>query len=319
MSEWIEVRVADRHDEARDIASFLLEKTDGGSLPAWTPGAQVDVRAPGGLVRQYSLCGPAGSVDQYQIGVLRDADGRGGSRAMHDRIAVGDSLEISRPRNLFELQAQENALLFAGGIGVTPILAMAEHLARKGDVFAMHYCTRSADRAAFAGRLTAPALAGKVAFHHDDDPGTCMNIDALLAAMPRVGTHIYVCGPDGFMNHVLDAASRAGWPESQVHFERFSAPVAEPGTAGGFEIAIADSERVIPVGADQTVIEALSAAGIEIPVSCEQGICGTCVTKIVDGLPDHRDMFLSDAEKAANDCFTPCCSRALTPRLTIRI
>ncbi|WP_144096023.1 PDR/VanB family oxidoreductase [Croceicoccus sediminis] len=319
MSEWIAVRVAEKRDEARDIASFVLEKADGTDLPHWEPGAHVDVRLPGDIVRQYSLCGPAVDTRRYRIGVLRDSAGRGGSRAIHDDVAAGDTLSISPPRNLFPLDVQEQALLFAGGIGITPILAMAHHLSAKGDRFDMHYCVRSADRAAFADQLGGDDFAGRVSLHCDDDPDTRLDVDALLGGTPVVGTHIYVCGPDGFMDHVLNAAKKAGWPDSQVHFERFSAPVSQPGEDGAFKIAVEGSDRVIEVAAGQSAIDALAAAGIEIPVSCEQGICGTCLTDIAGGIPDHRDMFLSDAEKAANDCFTPCCSRALTPRLTIRI
>lgn len=317
MSEWIRVRVTERRTEAQDIVAFVLEPVVG-TLPAYDAGAHIDVKLPNGLIRQYSLCGSPDRAGCYEIGVLRDAGGRGGSMSMHADVMVGSEIEISPPRNLFPMAGQQRALLFAGGIGVTPILAMADHLARRDGDFAMHYCTRSAVRAAFRHRIDASLFAERVTYHFDDQPDTAMDTAALLAA-PQAGTHIYVCGPDGFMDHVLATARAAGWPESNIHFERFSAPIAEPGDNDGFEIEIDGTGQVIAVPPSQTALDALAAAGFDIPASCEQGICGTCLTPVTDGIPDHRDMFLSAAEQAANDCFTPCCSRALTPRLKVRI
>lgn len=318
MTEWIEVRVADRHDVARDITSFHLEPVAAAELPQWTAGAHIDVEIPNGLMRQYSLCGPQGEVGFYQIGVLRDEKGRGGSRAIHDQVKKGDLLRISPPRNLFPLVEQEQALLFAGGIGITPILAMAECLVHQGIDFALHYCVRSGDRAAFRDRLKAAALADKVTLHCDDQPDTLLDATKVLAA-PQPGKHLYVCGPEGFMDHVLQTARFVGWPEHKIHYERFAPVTADIGDSGDFELVVEGREGSIPVAAGQTALDALLNAGIELPVSCEQGICGTCLTDVIDGIPDHRDMYLSEAERAANDCFTPCCSRSLTPRLTIRI
>lgn len=318
MTVWSLMRVVERRIEAEDIIAFVLEPVTG-SLPAYQAGAHIDVRMPSGLVRQYSLCGPLDRPDRYEIAVLRDASGRGGSRSMHADVLLDSAIEVSAPRNLFPLEGgQRRALLFAGGIGVTPILAMAEELSRAGKDFAMHYCTRRAARAAFRERIDTSPFARQVHYHFDDDPETRLDAPAALAGW-KEGTHLYVCGPDGFMNHVLDLARAAGWPESHIHFERFSACVPADGGGDGFEIEIEGTGQIIAVPPGETALAALAAAGFEIPVSCEQGICGTCLTPVTGGVPDHRDMFLSDAERAANDCFTPCCSRALTPRLTLRV
>ncbi len=318
MTDWLKVRIAERRIEAEDIAAFILEPADPPVLPHYEPGAHIDVKLPNGMVRQYSLCGTPARPDRFEIAVLREAAGRGGSACVHDQLQQGSEIEISAPRNLFPLTTQERALLFAGGIGITPILAMAEHLSRAGTDFEMHYCTRTAARAAFRSRLDTAPFAPQVTYHFDDQPETALDVGSLLAGH-RAGTHLYVCGPNGFMDHVLNNARAAGWPESAIHFERFSAPISGPGQDGAFEIEIEGSGRLVTVAADQSALEALADAGFDIPASCEQGICGTCVTPVVEGIPDHRDMFLSQAERAANDCFTPCCSRALTARLTIQL
>lgn len=322
MSDWIDVVVAGRQDIARDIASFTFRRRDNASLPAWAAGAHIDVELSGGLIRQYSLCGAVGDQSYYQIAVLRDDAGRGGSRAIHDQVKAGDALRIGAPRNLFPLVEQQRALLLAGGIGITPILSMAEEMAQQGVDFALHYCVRSAERAAYLDRLNAVGLAGKFTLHCDDQPNTALDAAKLLAA-PEMGKHLYVCGPNGFMDHILQTARFVGWPEHKIHFERFTAAAPDPAAANdadaAFEIEIAGSGHVIQVAAGQSALEAMLAAGIDIPASCEQGICGSCLTDVVKGIPDHRDMYLSAQEQAANDCFTPCCSRAKTARLTVSV
>ncbi|RXR30472.1 PDR/VanB family oxidoreductase [Sphingobium fluviale] len=319
MNDWIRVRITERRMETDDVAAFVLEPALGAALPAYEAGAHIDVKLPNGLIRQYSLCGTPDRSGRYEIGVLCDASGRGGSICMHENVRLDDQIEISPPRNLFPLASmQERALLFAGGIGVTPILAMAQQLARLGTNFAMHYCARSTSRAAFRERIAVSPFADRVTFHFDDQPETVMDAKALLAS-PEAGTHLYVCGPSGFMDHILNTARAAGWAESNIHYEHFSAPAGGANGQDGFEIEVADDGTIIPVAQGQTALEALRSAGFDIPASCEQGICGACITTVVDGIPDHRDMYLSVAEQEANDCFTPCCSRALTPRLTIKI
>ena len=314
----LKVRVIEKRVVAEDICSFLLEQADGRPLPPFSAGSHVDVKVADGLVRQYSLCNEPGAAGCYLIGVLREVVSRGGSQAMHERVQVGDVIEISEPRNHFPLAHEaRHSLLLAGGIGVTPILCMARRLATVGASFAMHYCARSRRRAAFADEIAAAAFADQVRFHFDDEAGgEPIDLDALVAS-PDDGTHLYVCGPKGFMDAVLSKARAAGWPEARLHYEFFQAEVAHSDSDGGFEVALASTGQVIDVGKDQTVIQALMAAGIEVPVSCEQGVCGTCLTRVLEGTPDHRDLYLTPEEQALNDQFTPCCSRALTPRLTL--
>ncbi|AEG49823.1 Phthalate 4,5-dioxygenase [Sphingobium chlorophenolicum L-1] len=315
MSDWISVRVAERREEADGVVGLILAPTGPGSLPAYEPGAHIDLKLPNGLVRQYSLCGPQANGATYELGILHEAEGRGGSRYVHEHLAVGEVLEISAPRNLFPLVPGQPALLFAGGIGITPILSMADELARQGLAYELHYCTRSATRAAFRQRIGETHAAERVHFHYDDEPETRVDIEALLSGEPTE-RHIYVCGPNGFMDFVLGAARARDWPEERLHSERFSG-AAENADGDAFEIEIAGTGQVIHVPAGLSATAALAAAGIEVPLSCEQGICGTCLTTVLSGVPDHRDMYLSPAERAANDCFTPCCSRALTARLII--
>jgi len=315
---WIEARVVGKQPAARDITRLVLEAAGGGPLPPFAAGAHIDIELPNGLIRQYSLCGSPACTERYELGILLEPEGRGGSRAVHELIGEGDRVRISPPRNLFPLAAEGHALLLAGGIGVTPILAMAERLHLDGRGFALHYCVRSADRAAFAERLAAAPYADAVQLHYDDRPDTALDMAALLERAPN-DAHLYVCGPAGFIDFVTRSAAERGWPDARVHIERFAATPEEAGANQPFEIEIASSGQVITVRADQTAAAALAEAGIEIPLSCEQGVCGTCLTEVAAGVPDHRDLYLSADEHAANDCFTPCCSRALSARLVLHI
>jgi vanillate monooxygenase ferredoxin subunit len=312
------VRVARKQNEAEDICSFELVDIHGAALPAFSAGAHIDVHVPGGLTRQYSLCNDSAETHRYQIAVLNDSASRGGSRAMHGQVTEGTVLEISLPKNHFPLASGANkSLLLAGGIGVTPILCMAERLAMAGADFDMHYSTRSRARTAFYDRIKASGFASKVQFHFDDgDAAQALNINELLATGAG-DRHLYVCGPKGFMDAVLSAARASAWPESQLHYEFFSAEIAPSDSDAGFDIKLASSGRIIPVPKDQTVTQALSAAGIEVQTSCEQGVCGTCLTRVLEGTPDHKDLYLTPEEQAANDQFTPCCSRSKTKVLVL--
>ena len=318
LSTPLAVRVARKAVEAEGICSFELQAADGQPLPAFSAGSHVDVQLPGGLVRPYSLCNDAGETHRDLIAVLKDAASRGGSVAMHERVHEGDVLTISAPKNHFALahDATEH-LLLAGGIGITPLLCMAERLAVTGAAFALHYATRSRARTAFADRIAASSFAPRVHFHVDDgDAAQRLDLARVLAA-PRPGRHLYVCGPQGFMEAVLGGARAAGWPESQLHWEFFGAAPTAGADDGGFEVQLASSGRVIAVAAGQRVTQALEAAGVIVPTSCEQGVCGTCLTRVLDGVPDHRDLYLTPEEQAAGDQFTPCCSRAKSARLVL--
>jgi len=312
------VRVTRRTPEAVDISTFELCDVDGKPLPPFGAGSHIDVHLPNGLTRQYSLCNDPTESHRYLIGVLRDPASRGGSAAMHDQIQEGAVLRISAPKNHFPLAHEaRRSILVAGGIGVTPILCMAERLAMAGADFEMHYCTRSRDRTAFRDRIAASAFAPRVRFHFDDgDAAQKLDISALVAS-PTPGVHLYVCGPKGFMDAVLGAARAGAWPESQIHYEFFNAELLPTGEEGAFDVKLASSGRIVTVGKDQTVVQALAAAGVDVPTSCEQGVCGTCLTRVLEGVPDHKDLYLTPEEQAANDQFTPCCSRSKTPVLVL--
>ncbi|WP_460109636.1 PDR/VanB family oxidoreductase [Pseudomonas sp. H3_E06] len=313
----IEVHVAARHNEALDICSYELTRVDGEPLPAFTAGAHIDVHLPGGLIRQYSLCNHPEERHRYLIGVLKDPTSRGGSRSLHELIQPGMRLHISEPRNLFALAPQaRRSLLFAGGIGITPILCMAEHLAQSGAAFELHYCARARDRAAFVERLRQSPYADRVFLHFDEEPETLLDAARVLAA-PGDDVHLYVCGPGGFMQHVLDTAKNQGWQEACLHREYFAAAPTGTRADGSFSVKLARSGQVFNVPTDRSVVQVLESHGIEIPISCEQGVCGTCLTRVLEGVPEHRDMFLTEAEQASNDQFTPCCSRSKTPVLVL--
>lgn len=313
----LQVRVVRKTREAEGIASFELARADGAPLPAFSAGSHIDVRVPGGLTRQYSLCNDSGESHRYRIAVLRDAASRGGSAGMHDAVHEGDLLHISAPRNHFPLQHAQRSLLFAGGIGVTPLLCMAQRLAAIGADFALHYCTRSPERTAFSAEIAATAFAGRVHVHHDSGPPSQKLNLARLLARPDPGTHLYVCGPTGFIDHVVGTARSHGWPDGQIHLEYFGAAPQDHSADGAFEVRLASSGKTCTVAAGQTVVQALQAHGVEIMTSCEQGVCGTCITRVLEGQPDHRDLYFTDEEKARNDQFTPCCSRARSALLVL--
>jgi vanillate O-demethylase ferredoxin subunit len=309
------VRVARTAFEAPDIRSFELVADDAPLAP-FSAGSHIDVHI-GGVVRQYSLCNDPREDHRYLIAVLKDPASRGGSVAMH-ALEAGQSLTISDPKNHFALAHEaRHSLLFAGGIGITPILCMARRLAAAGASFDLHYCARSMDRAAFSGCIRESSLANRAAFHFDDGPEAQKLRAAETIGAPQEGKHLYVCGPTGFMDWILGTARELGWPEEGLHREYFSAAPVDTTRDGGFEIQLASSGAVIRVAAGQTVIAALSSAGIHVPISCEQGVCGTCLTRVIEGTPEHRDMYLTPEEQARGDCFTPCCSRAKSERLVI--
>ena len=312
------VRVARKADEAVDIRTFELVDVAGAALPSFSAGSHVDVQLPNGLTRQYSLCNDPTETHRYLLGVLRDPASRGGSLTMHELVREGDVLQISVPKNHFPLAHDaRRSLLLAGGIGVTPILCMAERLAMTGAPFEMHYCTREPARTAFRSRIAAAAYAPQVHFHFDDGAaGQKLDIPALLKK-PEPGVHLYVCGPKGFMDAVLSHARANGWPEGQLHFEFFAADTRAPDGETAFQVKLASSGRIVDVPPEQSVVQALADAGVMVQTSCEQGVCGTCLTHVLEGEPDHRDLYLTPEEQAANDQFTPCCSRARSALLVL--
>jgi len=309
----ITVRIEAKTAVAQDVCALTLVAADGGALPAFTAGAHVDVHLPGGLVRQYSLSNDPAETHRYVLGVLREAQSRGGSRAVHE-LAPGQTLQVSMPKNHFPLAAQaRRSLLIAGGIGITPILAMARQLASEGAAFEFHYAASSAERMAFRADIEASDWAEAAQFHVGHER---LDVKQLLAAQTG-DVHVYVCGPKRLIDAVTDAAQGLGWATERVHREFFAGVDAAPtGQDRAFEIELR-SGQIITVPADRSAAHALIAAGVPLLTSCEQGVCGTCLTRVIAGQPEHRDLYLTPEEQAANDQFLPCCSRALSDRLLL--
>lgn len=305
-------------EEATDIKSFRLVSPVGAALPFFEAGAHIDVHV-GGITRQYSLCSDPTDTSAYLIGVKLEAQSRGGSKAVH-ALKEGDRLEISGPRNLFALDAGNGpALLIGAGIGITPLVAMMYQLKAQNKAFTLHYFARSSDHVAFSEtllRTDAELDFGRMHFHLGlDAQATGDQLDKILER-PEKGRHVYFCGPGPFMEAIRQRCE--DWPEDAVHFEYFSVEPVEV-TDDGFEVIAARSGKRVWVGPEQSITDALNAAGVEVCVSCEQGICGTCLTAVLNGTPIHNDMFLSDAEKAKNDQMLPCISRASSRTLTLNI
>jgi vanillate O-demethylase ferredoxin subunit len=314
----IQVQVKRVTHEASDIKSFELGHADGGRLPPCQPGSHIDVHVGDGIVRQYSLCNGPDDARCYLIAVKKEAASRGGSLAMHARIKAGDTLTISAPRNNFALAPQAaRHLLVGAGIGITPLLSMARHLLAAGSKFQLHYFSRSVEHAAFHALLSGPKFAGKVVFHLGLDADAVRATLQGLLAQRAHDAHLYLCGPAPFMDQVRAQAAPA-WPEDAVHLEYFAADQALlAGPTEGFEVTLARSGGTYAVPEAESIAEVLARHGIAVPVSCEQGVCGTCITGVLDGVPDHRDMYLSDAEKKSCKQIALCVSRALSPRLVL--
>jgi vanillate O-demethylase ferredoxin subunit len=211
----------------------------------------------------------------------------------------------------------QRSLLFAGGIGITPLLCMAQRLAGIGADFTLHYCTRSPGRTAFRDEIAASPFAGRTRFHFDSaDAAQKLDLAADLGT-PQPGTHLYICGPTGFIDYLVQGAKNLGWKSDQIHLEYFGAAPQDTSADGSFEVKIASTGQTYAIPADKTVTQALLAHGIDIMTSCEQGVCGTCITRVLEGEPDHRDLYFTDEEKAKNDQFTPCCSRSRSKLLVL--
>ncbi len=282
------------------------------------PGAHLDLILPNGAVRQYSVHAPTADGRGYRIAVQRELQGRGGSAWIHDHLQPGSTLTVSEPRNAFALVDAPRYRFIAGGIGITPILAMLRDVLARGAPATLHYCTRDPGRTAFIDDLRAPPFAASVHLVHDGgDPAH--SLDLAQAIGPFDGsTALYCCGPNGLMAAVASTARAAGWPEAHLHFEHFKR--SEPDDVGGnrpFRIRIASTGEAFDVGADQTVLEVLREHDYYLDSSCEQGLCGTCRVGVLEGVVDHRDEFLGAAERAENSAMTTCCSRALSPELVL--
>jgi ferredoxin-NADP reductase len=297
---------------ADGVITIGLAPTDGGPLPPWEPGAHVDLITTTGLERQYSLCGDPADRRCWRLGVLREPDSRGGSRYIHEQLRVGDRVRTRGPRNNFPLRPAESYLFVAGGIGITPILPMLREVEGRGAPWRLVYGGRRAASMAFVEELSV--YGDKVDLWPEDRHGL-IDLPTLLAT-PTVGRDVYCCGPEPLIAAVEQLMS--GWPQGALHVERFRPrPEAHADTSRAFEVELAYSGRTIAVGASQSIIDALEAAGIEVMSSCREGTCGTCETSVLEGVPDHRDAVLSAEERAANDTMMICCSRSLSPRLVL--
>lgn len=295
------------------IWRYELVDPDDGALPAFEAGAHVTVETPSGARRTYSLSNDPAETHRYVLGVKREAEGRGGSAGLVDGVGEGDLLPVSAPANDFPLVDAPEYLLIAGGIGITPILAMARVLARTGAAFRMVVCTRSEADTAFLDTLSAPPLAGHVTLHHDaGDPARIFDFWPLLETPGRA--HVYCCGPTALMEDVRGMTGH--WPPAAVHFEDFASDRSEPrpdDTAFTVRHAVTGEAVEVPAGA--SILETLRARGHRLASSCESGTCGTCRTKLVAGEADHRDLVLTEPERAGNIMI--CVSRALSDELVL--
>lgn len=303
-------------DEAEGILGFTLVDPQGGDLPGYEAGAHIDVHIAPQVVRQYSLAGDPAERGRYAIAVLKEPAGRGGSQAVHETFRPGQVIEVSAPRNLFRLaESPDEHLLLGAGIGVTPMMAMIASLEARGARWHMHYCTRSPERTAFRERLAPLVDKGKVTLHHDGgNPERGLDLRVALAAA-KPGTHVYYCGPPGFMAAVGEAVRE--WPTESVHFEHFSAPTHTEDVRpnGAFQIKLKSSGQVFDVPADKSIVQVLRENGHEVDTSCEDGFCGTCLTSYVEGEPEHRDTFLDENDRRKQ--LLICCARSKSAMLVL--
>ena len=314
--------------QAEKINSYELTDPEGNALPPFTAGAHVDFHFRDGSVRQYSLCNDPAERHRYLIAILREEHGRGGSQALHERLHVQRLVSVGRPRNNFPLASNATrTVLLAGGIGITPLMSMLYELRRTGREFLLHYCTRSPAHTVFSDVLAPLVGNGRVFIHHDGGtPANGLDITRILEDCDE-GTHLYYCGPAGFMAACRRASEH--WPEGTVHWEYFTQDAApksalsgaELAQAGdhalglGFQVKLASSGAVHTVPDDKTIAEVLAEHGIGVETSCESGLCATCKVRYLEGEVDHRDLVMSREEQS--EYLTVCVSRAKSPMLVL--
>jgi vanillate O-demethylase ferredoxin subunit len=317
----LSVRVNKVTREADDIYSYELVDPAGGALPGFSAGAHVDVHTPAGIARQYSLANDARETHRYVVAVQREPQSRGGSKSLVDQVKEGSTISISAPRNHFPIdRAAGKHLLIAGGIGITPILAMTRQLAAANADYKLYYIARTPEKMAFQAVLKGGEFAGHVEFVFDGgDPSKGLDVKKLLASRAD-GAHVYCCGPTGLMNAVKEAA-RQSYPEDAVHMEYFSAEPAalEAGKRQNkaFTVKVKSSGKEFEVPADKSILDVLRANGFDLDSSCEEGICGTCATLVVAGEIEHGDLFLTEKAKREGKWMMICISRAKGDTLTI--
>jgi tetrachlorobenzoquinone reductase len=310
----IDVTLAGVETVARDTNVYTFRRPDGARLPAYKPGAHIDIHLPNGLIRQFSLLNPDDNPDSYVVGIKLDPASRGGSRYIFDDLRVGHAVKISAPRNNFPLvENADHVVLFAGGIGITPIWCMAQQLEALNRSWELYYSCRSRTDMAFLATLEKFGP-GRVHLHLDDEAdGKFLDLAGAIGKAPAEA-HFYCCGPNPMLK-AFEAAAE-GRPKHNVHVEYFT-PKAEAATTGGFwvELARSGEEYYIPEG--KKILEVLYEAGVDVDYSCELGICGECVTRVISGIPEHRDSVLSEEEQAANDKVMICCAGCKSERLVL--
>ncbi|WP_413725697.1 PDR/VanB family oxidoreductase [Sodalis sp. RH16] len=298
-----------------------LTPEPGKSLPAWEAGAHIDLHLANGLIRQYSLTGPPGETDHYLICVKNERDSRGGSRYLHNELRLGQQMEISPPRNLFPLEEADSYLLIAGGIGLTPLLAMAEELERLKQPFELHYYVKRRSHVIFRERLDSHFAYGRCHVGSGCEGRSPRTALPEGLAQPAAGKKLYLCGPEAFMSHIRNRALDAGWRSEDIHSESFQPRARNiPCTQieHDFTVTLKSSGMSFTVPPDKTIAAVLQEHGVDVPLSCEMGICGACLTPVLEGKADHRDTVQSETEKAGHkQQITLCCSRSLTGNLVI--
>jgi ferredoxin-NADP reductase len=308
----IEVRLSAIRYAARDTNIYELTSLDGKPLPAYEPGAHIDLHLPNGIVRQYSLLEPEPEPQRFTIGVKRDPASRGGSRYVHDELRVGRTLKISAPRNNFPLvETAPHVILFAGGIGITPIWCMVQRLHKLGRSWKLFYACRSRSDMAFLHALESMASSQ---FHFDDEAeGKFLDIGGIIAGAPK-DAHLYCCGPTPMLKGF--EAATVNWPSNQIHIEYFT-PKQEPAKTGGFVVELARSGKKFVIPEGKSILQVLLDAGIDVDYSCELGICGACEQRVISGEPEHRDAILTEEEQASNTKVMICCAGCKSERLVL--
>jgi ferredoxin-NADP reductase len=311
----LHLQVAARRTGAEGVVVLELRDPSGADLPAWSPGAHIDLKLREGLVRQYSLCGDPNDRSVWRIGVLREPQSRGGSEHVHAALVEGVEVDVRGPRNNFELVDSPKYLFVAGGIGITPILPMLTAAEAAGADWELHYGGRSRRSMAFLEALEA-ATGNQVTLHPQDEVGL-IDLPKILGT-PQPETLVYTCGPEPLLKAVEQHC--AAWPEGSLHLERFSPKEqGEPVLADAFEVELATSGLTLTVPPDRSILEVVEEAGIPVLSSCQEGTCGTCETPVLEGEVDHRDSLLTPAEQAANDTMFICVSRAACPKLVLEL
>lgn len=314
----LEARVDRLYDVADGVRAYELIGANGEPLPPFEAGAHIDVEIAEGLVRQYSMCNSPQDVARYVIAVKKEVGGRGGSMRMHESVGAGQVLKISAPRNNFPLRAgAQHYILIGGGIGLTPILSMAHVLHEACTPFEVHLCARTHALLPFADYLGALPFSGRVQIHLDDGPDPQKFKPEQVFRKGARDHELYICGPTAFMDWVFASARAQSWRDSQMHSETFVPRIIETSENKPFEVVLARSGKVLKVGVDEFLIDVLNRNKCGVPCSCTQGICGSCITPVIEGEPEHRDAILTNEERARNDKMCVCVGRAKGERIVL--